>query len=750
MVNGFASPRSAYNGISGNSPLPDIAILTMRLPVIAIACLPTLGMAADWPEIRGPRRDGTSLEKNLPTRWSPAGESLAWKAPFGGRSTPVILGGRLYALNPSGKGDTLQERVVCLEAATGKLVWEYEYNVYLSDVPPHRIAWSSPAADPETGNIYVYGVGGTLLALNRDGKRLWERSLGEEVGLVTTHGGRTVSPVVDGELVIVSGINSGWGETARAAHRFFAYDKRTGEPVWVSTPGGRPFDTTYSPPIITEINGVRLLIGGAGDGTVHALKVATGEPVWKFVMSKRGVNTGPVALNNLVFVSHSEENLDTSEMGLLAALDGTALGEITAAQVKWKLPGFQGGFSSPVVDGALLYQLDNSSNVYAFDAAGGQQLWKKNLGTLQKASPVLGDGKLYVGNEKGRFFILKPSRDGAEVLSQAQLGTEAEPEEIIASAAIANGLVYVVSSQNLYAFGKWVKPAATARPKPRQAPASAKAGKLAWVQVVPADLVLKPGQQGQFRARLFDEKGNFLRESKAAWSAEGLPGAVSADGRYSADTAASAGLVKAAVDGIVGTATVRIAPALPIAHDFEALKPGPPPRDWVNATGKFQVRELEGNRILVKLADNPFTKRARAFVGSSDLHDYTVEARVMATEQRRQMGDAGIVAQRYQLTLFGNQQRLELQPWQPETARTARLNFNWKANTWYRLKLRVENLPGGSVRALGKAWPASEAEPEAWSIDHTDPIGNREGSPGLYADAPFEVFFDDLKVTRNQ
>ena len=722
----------------------------MRLLVIALAFLSTISLAADWPEIRGPRRDGTSLEKNLPVKWSPAGENLAWKAPFGGRSTPVVLGDRLYALNPSGKGDTLQERVICLEAATGKLIWEYKYNVYLSDVPPHRIAWSSPAADPETGNIYVYGVGGTLLALSRDGKRLWERPLGEEVGLVTTHGGRTVSPVVDGDLVIVSGINSGWGEAARAAHRFFAYNKRTGETVWASTPGGRPFDTTYSPPIIAEINGVRLLIAGAGDGTVHALKVSTGEPVWKFVISKRGVNTGPVAFNNLVFVSHSEENLDTSDMGLLAAVDGTARGEIGAAQIKWKLAGFQGGFSSPVLDGTLLYQLDNSSNIYAFEAASGQQLWKKNLGTLQKASPVLGDGKLYVGNEKGRFYILRPSREGAEVLSQVQLGTEAEPEEIIASAAAANGLVYVVSSQNLYAFGKWVKPAAPAKPKPPKAPAAAETAKPAWVQVVPADLLLRPGQSVQFRARLFDEKGNFLREAQAAWSAEGLPGPVSAGGSYAAANAASAGLVKASVDGVVGAASVRIASALPIAHDFEALKPGPPPRDWINATGKFQVREVEGNKILVKLADNPFTKRARAFLGSSDEHDYTVEARVMATERRRQMGDAGIVAQRYQLTLFGNQQRLELQPWQPETARTARANFAWKANTWYRLKLRVENLPGGKVHALGKAWPASEQEPEAWTIDHTDPIGNREGSPGLYADAPFEVFFDDLKVTKNQ
>jgi hypothetical protein len=114
------------------------------------------------------------------------------------------------------------------------------------------------------------------------------------------------------------------------------------------------------------------------------------------------------------------------------------------------------------------------------------------------------------------------------------------------------------------------------------------------------------------------------------------------------------------------------------------------------------------------------------------------------------MGDAGVVAQRYALVLFGNHQRLELQSWQPETERTVLISFPWKAETWYRLKLRVENLAGGKTRVQGKAWPAAEAEPAAWTVERVDAIPNREGSPGLYADAPFEVFFDNLKVTANR
>jgi hypothetical protein len=113
------------------------------------------------------------------------------------------------------------------------------------------------------------------------------------------------------------------------------------------------------------------------------------------------------------------------------------------------------------------------------------------------------------------------------------------------------------------------------------------------------------------------------------------------------------------------------------------------------------------------------------------------------------MGDAGVVAQRYGLTLFGNHQRLELQPWQPETARTVTVPFPWKANTWYRLKLRVENTPDGKVVARGKAWPAGEPEPDKWLLEKIDALGNKHGSPGIYADAPYEVFLDNLKVTAN-
>ena len=710
-----------------------------------------IASANDWPEWRGPARNGTSVEKGLPTKWSPKGENLAWKAPYGGRSAPIVMGNRVFLQNPVGKGDSLQERVICFNADTGKVIWEYHFNVYQSDVPPHRVGWASPVGDPNTGNVYALGVGGTLLALDKDGKPIWERALGEEFGLWTTHGGRTVSPIIDDDLVIISGITENWGDNAERRFRFMAFNKNSGQTVWVSTPGGRPFDTTYSPPVIANINGTRLLIAGGGDCSVSAVKVQTGEPVWTYLMSKRGINTGVAVKGTTVFVSHSEENLDTNEMGLLAALDGTAKGPIGKDQIKWIIKGFQGGFSSPIIDGDRYYQLDNGANLFAFDTNTGKELWKQNLGTIQKASPVMADGKLYVGTENGKFFILKPGADRCEVLSENMLGPETTPEQIIASAAVSNGRIFLVSDTNLYCIGK---KASNIGELPFSTTDTRSQGPVAYVQVVPTELTLKPGDSVQFHARAFDAQGRFIREEQANWSLDGLRGGVQG-GKFNAgsDNTAQAGTVKATVGQVTGAARVRIIPPLPWSENFDQLTVGnTAPAHWINArgVGRYEVREMDGGKILVKRADNQTFKRIRSYFGPSNMVNYTIEADVRATEKRRQMGDAGIIAQRYALVLFGNHQRLELEPWQPETTRTVAVPFAWKADTWYHLKLQVENMPDGKVRARGKAWAVGEAEPAAWMIEKIDMIPNRQGSPGIYSDAPFEVFFDNLKVTSNK
>lgn len=720
------------------------------ITLLALCVLPVC--AQDWPEWRGPSRDGTSPEKNLPEKWTPNGPGQLWRLPFGGRSSPIVLGDRVYLHTTFGKGAEEQERVVSIDADTGKVIWERKFTVYNSDIPAHRTGWASPAGDPDTGNIYVQGGGGLLTALSRDGKVVWQRELTQEFGLITTHGGRTTSPLVDGDMVIVSGPTFGWGAHGPGSTKFYAFNKRTGEVIWSSAPTGRPTDTTYSPLTIAEVNGTRLLITGASDGAIHAVKVGTGEAVWNYMMSKRGINTGVVVIGNSVFVSHSEENYDTNEMGSIAAIDATSKGPIELTKTKYRFTGYQVGFASPVTDGKTIYQVDNGAILFAFDAETGAKLWQHKLGTIQRASTVLADGKLYVGTENGKFFILRPKPDGVDVLSEVQLGTEKDAEEMESAVAISRGRVFLVTMDATYAIGKKAGPVKSA-PVKRAAEAPSTDAP-AFVLVHPTEIIAKPGDKIPFHARLYDARGRFIREEKqVTWSAGNFPGTIGADGVWTvpADARAQGGEVSATVGNLKGIARMRVIPLLPWTVDASTLPVDAPPSWWMNATGKYAVKEIEGKKYVAKNAriQHSFYTRARTFMGPIDLANYTIEADVRSPLQRRQQGDIGVVAQGYTLLLFGGHQKLDIQSWQPEVQRIVSKPYEWKPDTWYHLKLRVENLPNGAVRAQGKVWPRGEAEPAAWMLEKVDPIGVRSGSPGLYGSAPFDMLFDNIKVYAN-
>jgi outer membrane protein assembly factor BamB len=725
----------------------------MRIKLLVIlfaAGLAPVLLASDWTESRGPSRDGTSPEKNLPSRWSPSGENLAWTLPFGGRSTPVIHGNRLY-LQTTTTGDVAltQERLVAVDATSGKVVWEHKVSQFLSDVPQHRAGWASPAVDPASGNIFMFTVSAELLALSPDGKVVWTRSLPEEYGAITTHGGRTTSPIVEGNMVILNTLLQGWGDLGRPGNRYFAFDTATGQTIWISAPQSKHYDTNYSSPIVADVNGMRQLIVGGTDGVFHGLKVNTGQPVWSLEVSKRAILNSPIFRDNTIYIAHGEENIDTTEMGMLAAVDATGTGVLTGAAIKWKTHNFMPTFASPVMDAERLYGVDNSGILAAFDLKTGKQLWTKTLGTLQKGSPTLADGKLYIGTENGKFYILRPSATGVEVLDEDVVGTAGEADPIIASPAIANGRVYVVSMERVYAIGP--KQPTAGGPASAAATPAAAPGEPAAVQVFPYEALLDTGETKTFIVKLYDAKGHFVREAKAGevqWATDQLAGTVGADGKYVAPADGAAGYLSATVGTLSGQARVRVIPPLPWSVDFEGIKAAPM---WWTSNLKAVPRDLEGGGVLVRPRDDTVGRRTKLLMGRPGWSDYTVEADVRGLEMRRQRGDVGLINQRYVLMLFGNNQKLELQPWQAANEMTVSVpNVPWEVNTWYRMKLRVQNRPDGTTLAQGKVWKRDEPEPAKWLIEKVDRIPHRAGAPGLYADGISDVFFDNLKVYKNQ
>ncbi len=415
---------------------------------------PALAAPMDWPFCRGPEQNGISREVGLVDKWSPDGENLLWSVPeYGGKSTPIVMNGKLYSLVRH-KPATAEEgeKVICVDAATGKLLWENVFNVYLSDVPDTRIGWSSVVGDPTTGRVYALGVCGYFQCIDgATGKTIWSHSMNEEFGLLTTYGGRTNFPFVFDDLVIISGVMIGWGEFARPNHRFIAFEKSTGQAVWFNSTRPLPDDTTYSTPILGNFDGQLLLVVGAGDGGLYAMQPRTGQIAWKYQLSRRGVNGTPLIDQGRVYVTQAEEQGDIkdSSMGLAAALSGNKTGEIKDADAIWRVREIVAGRNQPLLIDNRLYVVDDGAGLFIFDATTGKLVKKQKLGTVMRGSLLYADGKIYACEANGRCWVLKPSAKGVDIVSKVQL-----EGEIQASPIVSHGRIYITTTDALFCIGK--------------------------------------------------------------------------------------------------------------------------------------------------------------------------------------------------------------------------------------------------------------------------------------------------------
>ena len=711
-----------------------------------------------WTHWRGASQQGTAEARGLPSTWSQSGENLLWHAPYGTRTAPLVMDGHVYLINLAGTGETAQERVMALDFNTGKVVWEHRFNVFLTDIVAHRVGNAALAADPETGYIYAHGVQGLFMCLDRDGKLVWEHSLTEQFGRISGYGGRVHSPFIDGDKVLIGVMNSSWGPHARPNHRFLALDKKTGETLWWSTTSGRPLDTTYSIPLLATVDDQRLFFSGMADGTIQALRADTGELVWSHPFSKRGINVSPAYADGRVFIGHSEENLESADMGRLLALDAATGKEL------WRIDGLAVGYSSPTLADNLLMVSDNSGNLYGIDPATGKELWSFNYGTAARGSGVYVDGKVYIGEMNGAYHILEVSRKGAKRLDEEVFRQEdGSPIEIFGSPAVAQNRVLLPTIQDIYCIStekKGAKAAKARRAKSQKSPKGS--GKAASIQLVPAETWVSAGDSVSYEVKAFDAKGRTLGEVKAELALKGLPGKLSGTTfTASATTNTSGGVVTAKYGDLETSARLRVFPKLPYTEDFEDLKEGVPPAGWITSKSKSQVVAFDGGKVLKKLANNPYPPfaRMRNYVMPPLPAGYTVQADVYGKAKRKRfVPDMGLINSRYFMIMMGTVRKrvVRLVTWDPMPRLQVDVPFAWEAEKWYSAKLSYDIVDGkGIVR--GKVWERGTQEPEAWTIEMTDPAPNTGGSPGLYGysvaitdtSPGTEIFYDNVKVEQH-
>lgn len=716
----------------------------------------------DWPNWRGPEQNSISRETGLIDKWNPAGgegSNVLWSSEAAaGISTPIVMRGKLYTLSrcePGTKHE--QEMVICLDAATGKELWRNKFNVYLSSCPAERVGWSSCVGDPTTGRVYALGVCGLFQCIDGDsGKTIWSHSLHEEYGLLSTYGGRTNVPIVFDDLVIISSVIIGWGDMARPAHRFMAFDKSTGAIRWFNGTKPLPEDTTYSTPMTSVLNDQAAMVFGSSDGAIWNFQPRTGKSVWNFRMSRRGISTSPVVKDGIVYAGQADENLDNSTQGAVAAFKGTGTGDITDKNLIWQAKEIGEGKSSPLLVDGRLYCADDLGSFFIFDAATGKQIGKpvKLVGTIVRASPLYADGKIYLCSTSG-WHVFAPTSSGVKLVNRMRLEAA---DEISGSPIVSHGRIYVPTGAHLYCLGKAdAKPAATPIPPAPAEPPVDPNDKPAQLQIVPCDVIVQSGRKQQFEVRLFNARGQVLKSQPVDFSLQG-PGEMTAGGQYTAasEPAHTATIVTAKLGEVTGQARIRVMPPLPWKFDFsDTAMTGPnntgePPITWIGMRYRHQIRDIDGNKMMVKITTIPKGTKSQGWIGPPDLHDYTIQADFFGGKGPI-MPDMGLIAQRYTLDLMGASQQLQIRSWaaQIHTQFSKSVPFTWQIGKWYTMKFQAAN-EGGKAVLRGKVWPRDEKEPAAWSIEAADETPNVVGAPGFYGESSSsEIQIDNVQVTAN-
>jgi outer membrane protein assembly factor BamB len=789
--------------------LPFGLCLALFVPGAAESCwrhhvvwLPTSPVAAaadpapattNWTHWRGPLQTGYSPEKNLPDDWdprTPGKNNLIWKQPYGCRSTPLVMNGRVYIVGadnePLGVPNIKEkamigERVTCFDAKTGKKEWEHVFNVFHTDVVANRLGWAPLAGDAENKRVYAHSTGGFLFCFDAEtGKVIWQRQLTEEFGRVTGYGGRVGGgPTFDSGLVIMGLANASWGNTAIGANRLYAFDGKNGNVVWISDMPGQLRGTYYSNPVVAVINGERLVITGGADGAFHAIQVRTGKRVWSYPCAVGVINPSPVVDGNLVYISHGEENPEGAAAGLgrVVCVDASKVVNGKPTLVWEYRKGIRFGLASLAIHDGKLYVPDDGAKLHCFDAKKGKWLWKYNYGTVSRGAPLIADGKIYLSETTARFHIIKLREDGSEPSEDDTHTTNFKNKpgstgfvESNSTPSVADGRIYLATRDEIYCIGKGGKPEFATLTKPAVEPPAGDSDPVAQLQVYPAEITITPGATAEFELRAYNAKGQLLKNAKvdAKWSlplptppkgATFQPPALepASPEAFDATTGkitvskkpAQIGYVEAASGMVSARSRVRVAPQIPYKQDFEMAPIGGSPPGWINTQGKYRVVELKEadgtmTKVLFKTNTDPRPPLARAlgYITTPNTTGYTIEADVKGVMVRGKLPDIGVCANRYILVLDGKtdekgNRQARITTWEalPTPLPAGRVaveeNLTWKDNTWYRIKLSVD-VGEKEATIRGKIWERSQKEPERWTMELKDPRPNREGAAAIY------------------
>jgi outer membrane protein assembly factor BamB len=442
-------------------------IYLSRAVIIGSIILTSTGLvfAQNWPGWRGDGR-GVSVEKNLPLKWSEQ-ENVKWKTsiPGAGHSSPIVWGNRVFvttavAEDPNVEsfrggvymgGDRKQPdksgytyRVICLNTDQGRIQWSKDV---LQQNPRNRRHTKNTYASetPVTDGKYIFASFGSagLYCIDFEGNVIWQRDIG--LLRVRSVWGTAASPVLFRNTVIV---NCDSDDDSYIA----AFEKTTGKPVWRTE---RDEGASWGTPFLFKAGGRTTVVTNATK-RMRGYDAVTGALLWECKGGSMISVPSPVSTRGLVFLS-SGHSLSFSRQPLIA-VHAKASGDITPARGETQSKGVVWSYSkggpyvtSPLAIDDYLYVPLDRGTLTCYEAQTGKIVYEKErLGTRNTitASPVVGDGKIYIQTEDGECYVIKQGPK-CEILAVNRLD-----EVFCASPAISGGKLFLRGSKHLYCVGK--------------------------------------------------------------------------------------------------------------------------------------------------------------------------------------------------------------------------------------------------------------------------------------------------------
>ena len=406
---------------------------------VAIAGFATAARADDWPQHRGPNRDGVWHESGHANSFPEDGLKIVWRTPVGwGWSSPVVTQGRVFVTDSQVLKPNAKERVLCFEETTGKRLWHYDYDVFYPEWAYVHGQGGEPSATPivDGNKVYSLGPNAHLHCLDaQTGELVWRRKLNKQFRIKELS--CRPSPLIEGNLVIVftGGLPSA---------SVIALNKATGENVWTALDDS----VSNSSPIVVQAGGVRQLIVWSDD-SVTSLNPANGETYWRepMITSNNDAIATPVAFGNRLLVG-----------GLMFELAA----DRPAASILW--PGVNpaakrilSNTSTAVLDDDYVYSAKSNGELVCLEAASGNPVWETDTVTDRKAGASIhiapaGDA-MFLFTDRGDLILAQLTPQGYSEMGRAHL---LEPTTPFAGKkcawtppAYANGRVFARNDEEL-------------------------------------------------------------------------------------------------------------------------------------------------------------------------------------------------------------------------------------------------------------------------------------------------------------